>query len=318
MAAGEVARYASEMADALRPLGVTAAELQTLTDAANDIEVLLASAPPIADEEAVTAWTASWDGARQRWVSARDAIQDRLADVLLGALKDLPGLRDVLADTEEIARSGVHADVVLGPVALSVRSATLVVAPPDLPGDALAVLGSNRPGPLPVGPFPIGQIEAAIRPPLGDAAARLPGGGSIVRLPRDGGYGGTLQLPLGPVQVSAAALLSMPDGRPSFLAILGIGFLPPVQLSFGFSLDRVGGVVGIDRAADLDALRAAVRTGTAGDVLFAARPPASPLELVSAANALFRPHEGTPSSGPPAAAGSSAWPGRASPGCPAC
>jgi hypothetical protein len=126
----------------------------------------------------------------------------------------------------------------------------------------------------------------------------LPGGGSIVRLPGDDGYGGTLELPLGPVQVSAAAVLAMIDGDPSFLAILGITFLPPIQLSFGFSLDRVGGIVGVNRRADTDALRDAVRTGVAGDVLFAIRPPASPLALVTAADHLFPAHPGTHLVGP--------------------
>ena len=69
--------------------------------------------------------------------------------------------------------------------------------------------------------------------------------------------------------------------EPSFLAIMGAQFLPPIQLSFGFSLDRVGGIVGVNRRADTEALRAAQRTGTAGDVLFAIRPPANALALVT-------------------------------------
>jgi hypothetical protein len=153
--------------------------------------------------------------------------------------------------------------------------------------------------PVLVGPFAIGEIAASIAPPFGGGSGKgLPGGGSIVRLPGNGGYGGTLQLPLGPAQVSAAAVLSMRDGSPSFLAVLGITFLPPVQLSFGFSLDRVGGIIGLDRTADTEALRAAVRTGAAGDVLFAARPPSSPLALVTAADRLFPVHRGTHLVGP--------------------
>ena len=83
----------------------------------------------------------------------------------------------------------------------------------------------------------------------------MPGGGSIVRLPAGDGYGGTLELPLGPSRSAPPRSSAMIDGQPSFLAILGITFLPPVQLSFGFSLDRVGGIVGVHRRADTDALR---------------------------------------------------------------
>ncbi|MGZ4711266.1 MAG: DUF6603 domain-containing protein, partial [Acidimicrobiales bacterium] len=185
---------------------------------------------------------------------------------------------------------GIHGDLDLGPVHLAVASSTLVVQPPEL-------IGGVTPDPIAVGPFQIGEIAAGMTSPFGGGKG-LPGGGSIVRLPGDGGYGGTLELPLGPVQVSAAAVLAMVGGQASFLAILGVSFLPPIQLSFGFSLDRVGGIVGVNRRADTDALRSAVRTGTAGDVLFAPRPPVSPLALVTAADHLFPTHVGTHLVGP--------------------
>ena len=54
----------------------------------------------------------------------------------------------------------------------------------------------------------------------------------------------------------------------------------------------------INRRADSDALRAAVRTGIAGDVLFAVSPPASPLALVIAADHLFPFNRGTHLVGP--------------------
>jgi hypothetical protein len=89
------------------------------------------------------------------------------------------------------------------------------------------------------------------------------------------------------VQVSAAAVIAKIGDEPSFLAILGAQFIPPIQLSFGFSLDRVGGIVGVNRRADSERLRGAVSTGVAGDVLFAVSPPSSPLVLVTAADWLF-------------------------------
>ena len=78
-----------------------------------------------------------------------------------------------------------------------------------------------------------------------------------MRLPQNKGFGGTLELPLGPVQVSVTAVVAVIDGEPSFLAIMGAQFLPPIQLSFGFSLDRIGGIVGVNRRADTEALRLA-------------------------------------------------------------
>src|SRR5690606_4731088 len=91
---------------------------------------------------------------------------------------------------------------------------------------------------------------------------------------------------------------ALAGGQPAFLAILGAQFIPPIQLSFGFSLDRVGGIVGVNRRADAGALRSAVRTGNAGDVVYAASPPPSPLALVTAADRLFPAQTGAHLVGP--------------------
>ena len=281
MAGSQVKTYAAGLRSELAALGVDVAPLDELVGAAQ----ALADAIDAADG---TLSQLDWNAIATRWQTARDAIAEHLAEVLLGVLADVPGLAELVADADKLATEGVHGSLDLGPVHLEISSATLVVQPPLL-------VGNRRPEPIAVGPFQVGEIAASLSSPLGSG---LPGGGSIVRLPGDGGYGGTLELPLGPVQVSAAAILAMLDGQPSFLAILGITFLPPIQLSFGFSLDRVGGIVGVNRRADTDALRAAVRTGIAGDVLFAARPPASPLALVTAADRLFPGHFGTHLVGP--------------------
>lgn len=283
MAGSEVTAYAAELRSQLAGLGVDVAPLDELIAAGQALANAIDAAPEALSE-------AAWAQIAQRWEHARDAIAQHLADVLLGALADVPGLAELADDLGSVARTGIHGEIDVGPVHLSVASSTLVVQPPKL-------VGGIAPDPLPVGPLQVGQIAASIVSPFGGGKG-LPGGGSIVRLPGDGGYGGTLELPLGPVQVSAAAVLAMIDGQPSFLAVLGAEFLPPIQLSFGFSLDRVGGIVGVNRRTDTDALTAAVRTGVAGDVLFATRPPASPLALVSAADRLFPARIGSHLFGP--------------------
>jgi hypothetical protein len=273
-----VTEYAAEVRDALAGPGADPGIVDSLNQlvlAAQDLDSALAG-----DPAAVAA-------AQAVWINRLKAIQAQLPGFLLGILAEVPGLASLAADLDDIVAAGVHGEFDMGPVHLAVASATLVVQPPTVAG--------TLPAPIPIGPFRIGEIAASMTSPFG---AGLPGGGSIVRLPDDAGYGGTLELPLGAVQVSAAAVLAMLDGQPSFLAILGVTFLPPIQLSFGFSLDRVGGIVGVNRRADIDALRAAVRTGTAGDVLFATHPPASPLALVAAADRLFPARVGTHLVGP--------------------
>ena len=240
MAGTEVTAYAAGLRDQLADLGVDVAPLDELIAAGQALATTIDVAPDTLSE-------AAWTQIAQRWEQARDAISQHLAEVLLGALADLPGLAQLAADAGSVSRSGIHGEVDIGAGSPLGR-----VVDPGGPAAEVArrhafrtrsrsgLSRSVRSRPVIVSPFGGGK--------------GMPGGGSIVRLPGDGGYGGTLELPLGPVQVSAAAALAMIDGQPSFLAILGATFLPPIQLSFGFSLDRVGGIVGVNRRADTDAL----------------------------------------------------------------
>jgi hypothetical protein len=283
VAGSEITAYAADLRGWLAGAGASVAALDDLTTAAADLARLAASAPGAVTGEV-------WNAAKALWDAKRDAFGSTLTRALLGPLADIPGLADLASDIGHIGREGIHGGLDLGPVHLEISSALLVVQPPTFAGPA---------GPsaaVAIGPFQIGEIAASMSSPFGGGKG-LPGGGSLLRLP-DGGFGGTLELPLGPVQVSAAAAIALIDGQPSLMVIMGAAFIPPIQLSFGFSLDRVGGIVGVNRRVNSDALRAATRTGTAGDVLFAVRPPASPLALVVAADQLFPRNRGTHLVGP--------------------
>ena len=284
MAASDITTYAAELRGLLAGVGAGATLLGDLTTAAANLAALAGSAPGTLTE-------AAWQSALEDWEKARNAFGTLLAEALLGPLAGVPGLAELAANVAKLGSEGIHGGIDLGPVHLQVGSALLVIEPPKF-------LGATASSPaVAIGPFQIGEIAATMSSPFGGGKG-LPGGGSLLRLPGNGGYGGTLELPLGPVQINAAAVLAAIDGQSSFLAIMGATFLPPIQLSFGFSLDRVGGIVGINRRADSEALRAAVRTGTAGDVLFAVRPPTSPLALVIAADHLFPFNRGTHLIGP--------------------
>ncbi len=284
MAASDITKYAAELRGLLAGVGADATELDNLIAAASNLATLAGSAPG-------TLMEATWQTAKGEWDAARDALGRKLAEALLGPLAGVPGLAELASDVGKLGAEGIHGGIDLGPVHLEVGSALLIIEPPQF-------LAATGPSPaVAIGPFQIGEIAATMSSPFGGGKG-LPGGGSLLWLPGDGGYGGTLELPLGPVQISAAAVLAAIDGQSSFLAIMGATFVPPIQLSFGFSLDRVGGIVGINRRADSEALRAAVRTGSAGDVLFAARPPASPLALVITADHLFPLNRGTHLIGP--------------------
>jgi len=123
--------------------------------------------------------------------------------------------------------------------------------------------------PVVLGPFRPNSIAAKL---AGVAPGAVPGGGTLVTL-RDG-FGGAIQVPLAIASVNATALLQrLGDGAPSFLGVMGVQFSPPIQLSFGFALDTCRRIGGHQRKADIDALGRAVRTGAAGDLLFASGQP---------------------------------------------
>jgi hypothetical protein len=281
MPGAEVVTYATGLRADLAARGAQDAELNELVGAGQALADALAAPSGTLDP-------ATWDAVAGRWSTARAAIADQLPSVLLGPLAEASAIAGLVSDVGRVAVEGVHGAADLGPVRLEIASATLVIQPPLLAGNVTRE-------PIVIGPFRIGEIGASLATPLGSG---MPGGGAIVRLPGEEGFGGTLELPLGPVQIAAAAVLGMREGQASFLAIMGVTFVPPIQLSFGFSLDRVGGIVGVNRRSDTEALRAAVRSGVAGDVLFAVRPPTSPLALVTDADRLFPVRAGSHLVGP--------------------
>jgi hypothetical protein len=124
------------------------------------------------------------------------------------------------------------------------------------------------------------DIQIAFKPPTGlgiaiDAAAVV-GGGYISFDPSKGQYAGMLQLALlNEVQVTAIVILDtvMPDGSSGFSFLFIITFnLPPIQLGFGFTLNGVGGLGGVNRTMDLDALQAGFRAHTLGTIMFPSDP----------------------------------------------
>jgi len=85
---------------------------------------------------------------------------------------------------------------------------------------------------------------------------------------------GALAVRIPPMSASAFAVLSpaRADTPLSFLAILGATFPPPgIQIGFGFAVSGVGGVVGVNRRIDREALIRAVSDGSVAQLLFSHR-----------------------------------------------
>jgi hypothetical protein len=154
---------------------------------------------------------------------------------------------------------GAIVTVKLGPVNATVEGAGI-----DMLIDANKVVGGDDP--LVVG------MKAPTGIGLSIDTGLVRGGGFLGE--RSGGYGGALQLRVGPVEVNAFGLLTL---EPDFtlVVVMSIRFDPGLDLSFGFTLNAVGGVIGIEHRLDGDALAAQVSTGALEHILFPPDPVAA-------------------------------------------
>lgn len=146
----------------------------------------------------------------------------------------------------------------LGPLKFLVQGVGLSTALSFEPGNA--------------GPF---GISVGFKPPTGlgleiDAGGFV-GGGFLNFDSTKGEYSGGLELTFqGTISIRAIGILSTKTGSGSgfSLLILVVTEFPPIQLSFGFTLLGVGGLLGLNRSVLLDQLQTGVRDGSLNSVLF--------------------------------------------------
>lgn len=142
-------------------------------------------------------------------------------------------------------------------------------------------------------------LAVELKPPSGIGltvdAGIVKGGGFL--MVRSGGYGGALQLRLGPVEVQAVGLLTL---EPEFglVVVMSVRFLPAIDLTFGFTLNAVGGVLGLEHRLDTDALRERLPTGALDQIMFPADPVAAAPAILDTLEAVFPPDSGSIVIGP--------------------
>jgi hypothetical protein len=127
-------------------------------------------------------------------------------------------------------------------------------------------------------------------------AGIVAGGGYILFNPDKGQYAGVLDVSLAEIiQVKVIGVLDtiLPDGSHGFSFLLIITFdFPPIQLGFGFTLNGVGGLGGVNRTMNTDALHAGLRAHTLNNVLFPPDPIANAPQIISSIESFFPPAEG--------------------------
>jgi hypothetical protein len=142
-----------------------------------------------------------------------------------------------------------------------------------------------------VGPL---DVDVAFKPPDGLGVSidtpGVSGGGFLYFDPEEERYAGTVQLQVGELTLNAVGLVTteLPDGSDGFSLLLIVsGEFPPIQLGFGFTLNAVGGLLGVNRSTQVQALRKGVRTGAMNSVLFPKDPVANAQRIISDLREIF-------------------------------
>ena len=139
------------------------------------------------------------------------------------------------------------------------------------------------------------NLKLGFKPPDGLGlqvdAGPASGGGYISFDPSQGQYAGVLDVSLmDVVQVKVIGVIDtiMPDGSSGFSFILIITFdLPPIELGFGFTLNGVGGLGGVNRTIDTNALQAGFVAHSLNSILFPPDPIANAPAIISNIRSFF-------------------------------
>jgi hypothetical protein len=153
-----------------------------------------------------------------------------------------------------------------------------------------------------LGPF---DVALGFKPPNGFGLAinveGVSGGGFLTHDPELGRYVGAAEVEFYGTGLTAIGIVTtqMPDGGEgwSMFLTLGIRFVG-VQLGFGFTLNGVGGLVGVNRGLDDDALGDAVRTGSLDAILFPDDPLVNTMQIVRDIDSVFPAADGQYMFGP--------------------
>ncbi|NUP24397.1 MAG: hypothetical protein HOZ81_51765 [Streptomyces sp.] len=131
---------------------------------------------------------------------------------------------------------------------------------------------------------------------LGLSMAVGPAKGSGFLERRDGEYRGALGLSLGVVEVRAFAILRPRES--SLLVALSAHFTPAIELGLAFTLNAVGGIVGLGHAIDRAGLASAVQSGHLDRVLFPDDAAQAAPQILDTLAAVFRTRRGSVVVGP--------------------
>jgi hypothetical protein len=146
------------------------------------------------------------------------------------------------------------------------------------------------------------NVAFAFKPPQGVGlsldAGVVSGGGYLYIDTARGEYAGAIQLEFADfLSLAAIGLIDtkLPDGSPGFslLIIITADFGAGIQLGFGFTLNAVGGLLGVNRCMLFQPLMDGVRSGAIDSIMFPQDVVANAPKIISDLQAVFPPQQGT-------------------------
>lgn len=246
-----------------------------------------------------------------------DPIEIKVGDILAGWRAS----RGIYFESGSNLSISIPLNLDLGPIGIQELSLTLDWGKP--PSVTVAVTGDLTIGPVYAYAEGIGLVTSIVKEPDGPIAGHdlrfgfkaptayalaldVPGisGGGMLAV-YDHEYRGALALKFQSFGFSAFALLNtrLPGGEAGFSLAASIFGEFNLPLGYGFFLTGVGGVIGINRTVDTQALRDVLFEGRFDNLLFPADPIANAATILADMAAIFPPREGQHLFGPVARIG---------------
>ncbi|HLG38691.1 MAG TPA: DUF6603 domain-containing protein, partial [Chitinophagaceae bacterium] len=141
------------------------------------------------------------------------------------------------------------------------------------------------------------DFSVGFKPPSGAGlsvdAGGIKGGGTLDFNPEKGEYFGAIELEFKDLfSLKAFGIINtkMPDGSKNFsLLIIITAEFSPIQLGFGFTLNGVGGLLGVNRTTKVEVLKEGIKTNTLKSILFPEDVVANINRIVSDIKQVFPP-----------------------------
>lgn len=176
--------------------------------------------------------------------------------------------------------AGITASLNIGPIAGSIENIGLRTGL-SFPESGKGNLGSAN-------------LSFGLRPPDGFGiaidAGVVSGGGYLYCDPDEGRYAGVAALSFAAFGLTAVGILTtkLPGGKEGWSLYLSVvADFTPIQLGYGFTLNGVGGFIGIHRTFDPDALAEGLSNGRLDSIMFPDDPIANAVKLLQDVEAVF-------------------------------